>query len=88
MGNIEQRVFDAFPPYPHTVTIYSLAAALPEVARVSVYEAVRRLKEARVVEQYPPAAKTVYRLCKNARRPHDMRGHHGKSGRKRKPRAN
>lgn len=83
-GNIQQRVFDAFPALPGMTTIDALATALP-FARWSIIKALERLSALDIVELAPRNVCCVYRLVKGARRPIDMRGHHGNSGRR--PRA-
>lgn len=81
-GNIQQRVFDLFPPYPQSITLYSLLSALPFEKR-SIYRAIEELKRKKKIEAEPMTRRAVYRRRQKAHRPVDMRGHHGKSGRPR-----
>lgn len=68
------------------VTIDTLTRSLP-YPRPSIIEALRRLREdLKIIEFAPPNACCVYRLVKGAKRPVDMRGQHGKSGRRPKDR--
>jgi len=82
-GNIQQRVFDLFPPYPQSVTLYTLLGELPFFDKSSVYRAIKELKRKKQIEAEPMTRRAVYRRRKKAHRPVDMRGHHGKSGRPR-----
>lgn len=79
-ANIQQRVWDAFPAYPGTTTMAALRQQLSWWPTDTIRRAVRSLKRLKCVEN---ATFGVYRRVKNARRPVDMRGHHGNSGRKR-----
>lgn len=81
-GNIQQRVFDLFPQYPQSITLYTLIQSLPFFDRASIVNAVNRLIRRRSVERVQGAL-AVYRRRKGSSRPVDMRGHHGNSGRPR-----
>ena len=81
-ANLEQRVYDLFPPFPQSITVFTLIDRLNGFARMSVIEAVRRLKNRGIIENAPGTTQRIYRLAKAARRPVDMRGHHGNGGRR------
>lgn len=81
-SNLQQQVFDAFPAHPGIVTLDSLVRSLP-YPKESIRKAVKRMREdLGIVEFAPPNTCCVYRLVKGAKRPLDMRGQHGNSGRK------
>ncbi len=71
--NIQQRVFDAFPPFPQYLTIYAVFAAVNVDAR-SVIEAMKRLMAMKRVEKVKVGKEHLYRRCKGARRPPECRG--------------
>lgn len=79
-SNIQQRIFDAFPPYPETVTLFTLRRLLPCFTALTVKKSVYQLVKRQCVEK--AAGMAVYRLTKGARRPVDLRGQHGNSGRR------
>lgn len=80
-GNIQQRIYDAFPPFPEFVTILSLFKRFPYLESESIEKALFRLIQLGIVEKDKRTRQHLYRLRKNAKRPIDMRGRHGKSGR-------
>ena len=84
MSNIQQKVFDAFPAFPRYITIHGLFDSFPNVEIESIETAVRRLVAMGKVEKDRSKRTHLYRLCRGATRPIDMRGHHGKSGRRAK----
>lgn len=69
--NIQQRVFDFFPEYPGTVTLRVLYRELPLLSE-SIREAVRRLKDAGLVEMIPGRGR-AYRRTPGAIPPKDRR---------------
>jgi hypothetical protein len=71
-GNIEQRIFDAFPPPPVSITLGYLRAALPYFDAESLRKALRRLVAAGIVERVK--LRRIYRLAADAQRPNDRRG--------------
>lgn len=81
--NIEQRVFDCFPPHPQITSLHALEIAFPHLDRRSIYEALARLRKAGCIER--GKAMGVWRRVKGATMPIDRRGH-GKGGRKPKKR--
>lgn len=81
--NIEQRIFDAFPPFPQLTAVHALEIAFPHLDRRSIYHALRRLREAGCIER--GEARGIWRRVKGATMPIDRRGH-GKGGRKPKKR--
>lgn len=83
-SNTQQRLYDAFPAFPGIVTLHTLVATLP-ITRDSIIEALYRLRRRGFIEIAPRNVCCVYRRVNGARRPIDMRGHHGNSGRR--PRA-
>ncbi len=80
-GNIQQRVFDLFPPYPRPITLYTILSSLPFEKR-SITRAIEELKKKKRIEAEPYTRRGVYRRRVKANRPIDMRGHHGNSGRR------
>jgi hypothetical protein len=83
-GNIQQRVFDAFPPYPQGVTVFELYKALPAFHQRSVQSALFRLHELGKVEAVP-GTRFHYRIKRNATRPADGRfDNHNAAGSHRK----
>ena len=84
MSNIQQKVYDAFPAFPRYTTIHALWDKFPNIDVNSVKNAIWRLIAKGMVERDNERRFNFYRLRKGAKRPIDMRGHHGNSGRKRK----
>ena len=82
--NIEQRVFDAMPPYPAYTTRTVLQMAFPFLDPESLKYALKRLREAGLVERGRDLG--VWRRTRGATMPIDRRGH-GKGGRKPKAKA-
>ncbi len=82
-SNFQQRVWDAFPPYPQYITIFALREAFQWLEVETVRKIVQTLVRKGVLERHAVMHKTVlYRRRKKAKRPIDMRGRHGNSGRK------
>lgn len=69
-GNIQQRVFDAIPGEPLSISTSSLYSLLPFAHR-SIQTALTALQEQHKVEQI---ARFTYRRIANAERPIDNRG--------------
>ncbi len=84
MSTIQEKVFEAFPAFPHYTTIHSLFDSLPQIHITSIENAVWRLVRLGKVERDNERKTNIYRLVRGATRPIDMRGHHGKSGRRAK----
>lgn len=71
-GNIEQRIFDKFPPHPQAISIFDLYVRLPYIDRKSVQNAVgRMLRDGAIVR----SEKFNYRRTDaDTARPLDARG--------------
>lgn len=85
--NLMQIVWDELPAYPlraatswftHAMGRGALRHEALPYSRKTITETLRRLVAAGLVEQTHPG---IWRRCKNARRPVDMRGQHGNAGR-------
>lgn len=72
-GNIQQHVFDRFPAHPATITVAGLCAAVPWLARESLWKAVRLLQDRGAIERVS-GARGTYRRVNGAERPTDGRG--------------
>lgn len=70
-GNIEQRIFDTFPPFPVSVPLNYIRATLPYYTHDTIRFALVRLTRDGVVQR---VSRLVYRLAPGATRPLDARG--------------
>lgn len=73
IGNIEQRIFDAFACHGGQLRIGTLYAEV-QVSHRSIQKAVQRLKDAKIIERVTDAVCCAYRLIPGAARPVDERG--------------
>ena len=78
-GNYQQRLFDAFPPFPATISVGDLRDRFPSWDRRMLENALNALRALRKVERVQIR---VYRLAgANVSRPVDGRGGPRKGGR-------
>lgn len=72
-ANIEQRLFDAIPPFPREISITEIYEIFSAFNRRSVYSALSRLKAKGCIE-IPPDRHFMLRRTYLAYRPFDRRG--------------
>lgn len=71
-GNIEQNVFDVFPPFPVSISLNFVRAALPYYTHETIRFAIARLYHDGVIERVTRRGR--FRLARGATRPIDARG--------------
>lgn len=73
-GNMQQRIFDALAPAGKRTRLFDLYVMFPQYERRSVFLAVQRLCNLRLVRLAPDEKHPTYEVVPGATRPEERRG--------------